>query len=253
MADPNGQTSAPLVVIAGMFTGLCESLMVVPFESIKTTMIERSMLTPTNSSGITGNNPSTTTTTTNNISNKTTQGKPVRPIRPPTSQVAEEVTGELKPGVESFLANIRDMYQTRGLRSFVQGFGPTLFRQIANSFVRFTTYNTLKQAVSPNPNDTIPSYISFGLGLSAGAVEVVATQPIDVVKTRMQSSNARKLYGTSLMCSYKIFTQEGPKKLWTGMTPRFIRVTFSGGIVFTVYEITNKLVSHAMSENPFAS
>jgi hypothetical protein len=41
MADGSGQVSAPQIVIAGMFTGVCESMTLVPFESIKTTMIER--------------------------------------------------------------------------------------------------------------------------------------------------------------------------------------------------------------------
>jgi solute carrier family 25 citrate transporter 1 len=216
-------------------------------------MIERSMLGRKDPVSTSTNSTTKTTTTTPSQQNqgKTGQGKPVRPIRPPAPSI-KGFSQELKPGIESFSANVRDMYNTRGVRAFVQGFSPTLLRQISNSVVRFTTYNFLKQAINPNSNEPVSSYLSFALGITAGAVEVVATQPVDVIKTRMQSSNARSLYRTSMMCSYKIFTQEGPTKLWTGMTPRFIKVSFSGGIVFTVYEITNKLVSHAMSENPFA-
>ncbi|KAA8909247.1 hypothetical protein TRICI_004559 [Trichomonascus ciferrii] len=218
-------------------------------------MIERSMLgrkDPLFSTTAKSSTPKITTTASREqVQHNTAQGKPVRPIRPPAPS-AKGVSQELKPGIESFSANVRDMYNTRGVRAFVQGFSPTLLRQVSNSVVRFTTYNFLKQAINPNSNEPLSSYLSFALGITAGAVEVVATQPIDVIKTRMQSSNARSLYRSSMMCSYKIFTEEGPTKLWTGMTPRFIKVSFSGGIVFTVYEITNKLVSHAMSENPFA-
>ncbi|ANB12074.1 hypothetical protein AWJ20_309 [Sugiyamaella lignohabitans] len=159
---------------------------------------------------------------------------------------------EVNPAVHGFFGNIKDMYVVRGPRAFVQGFMPTIFRQVMNSTVRFTTFNFLKQFFHPHDNEPMPGLMAFGIGCVAGAVEVLATQPIDVVKTRMQTVNGIKLYGSSLMCSYKIFVHEGPKHLWAGMLPRFVKVTFSGGIVFGVYEFANSLVMRAMQENPFS-
>ena len=62
-----------------------------------------------------------------------------------------------------------------------------------------------------------------------------ATMPLDTIKTRMQSINARKDYGNSFRCARIIGKQEGIFAFWSGATPRLARLLLSGGIVFTVY------------------
>lgn len=52
----------------------------------------------------------------------------------------------------------------------------------------------------------------------------------------MQSIEARTQYRNSFHCGYRIFTEEGVLRFWKGATPRLVRLTLSGGIVFTVYE-----------------
>lgn len=158
-------------------------------------------------------------------------------------------------------------------------------RQGANSAVRFTTYTTLKQFVqgSARPGQPIPTSITFGIGAIAGLVTVYTTMPLEcvysylpcfskkksvydclclcsVIKTRMQSIEARQKYRNSFHCGYRIFTEEGILRFWAGTTPRLTRLVvrlgsylffsvfhllnvvrlfllqMSGGIVFTVYE-----------------
>ncbi|KAJ7429370.1 hypothetical protein B0H11DRAFT_2409675, partial [Mycena galericulata] len=62
----------------------------------------------------------------------------------------------------------------------------------ANFAVRFTTYSTLKQFVQgvARPGKTLPSTITFRIGAIV-LVTVYTTMPLDVVKTRMQSLEAR--------------------------------------------------------------
>jgi solute carrier family 25 citrate transporter 1 len=60
--------------------------------------------------------------------------------------------------------------------------------------------------------------------------------PVDTVKTRMQSLEARKMYSGTINCFYKIATEESLLTFWKGATPRLGRLILSGGIVFTVYE-----------------
>jgi solute carrier family 25 citrate transporter 1 len=61
------------------------------------------------------------------------------------------------------------------------------------------------------------------------------TMPIDTVKTRMQSIEARKEYKNSFSCAAKIFKEEGVLTFWSGALPRLARLILSGGIVFTMY------------------
>ncbi|KAF9018641.1 mitochondrial tricarboxylate transporter [Hymenopellis radicata] len=125
-----------------------------------------------------------------------------------------------------------------GIRGVYRGLFPTMMRQGANSAIRFTTYSTLKQFVqgAARPGQQLPSTITFGIGAIAGVVTVYMTMPLDVIKTRMQSLEARSQYRNFAHCAYRIFTEEGVRRFWTGTTPRLARLVMSGGIVFTVYE-----------------
>ena len=121
-----------------------------------------------------------------------------------------------------------------------------MMRQGANSAIRFTTYTTLKQFVlsRTRTGQTLPSSVTFGIGAIAGLVTVYTTMPLEcvclsffvsggltvrrlcvsVIKTRMQSLEARAQYRNSLHCAYRIFTEEGVRRFWTGTTPRLARL-----------------------------
>ena len=45
-----------------------------------------------------------------------------------------------------------------------------------------------------------------------------------VIKTRMQSLEARTQYKNSFHCAYRIFTEEGILRFWAGTTPRLVRL-----------------------------
>ena len=49
-----------------------------------------------------------------------------------------------------------------------------------------------------------------------------------VIKTRMQSLEARQAYRNSFHCAYRIFTEEGILRFWTGTTPRLARLVVRG-------------------------
>jgi solute carrier family 25 citrate transporter 1 len=74
------------------------------------------------------------------------------------------------------------------------------------------------------------------------------TMPIDTIKTRMQSLEARKEYKNSFVCASRIFKEEGIRTFWAGALPRLGRLMLSGGIVFTMYEKTMDLLDKADPE-----
>ncbi|KAJ7158853.1 mitochondrial tricarboxylate transporter [Mycena filopes] len=148
------------------------------------------------------------------------------------------------PQYRGLLHGTASIVRQEGIRGIYRGLFPVMMRQGANSAVRFTTYSTLKQFVqgAARPGQTLPSTITFGIGAIAGLVTVYTTMPLDVIKTRMQSLEARAQYRNSFHCAYRIFTEEGLLRFWTGTTPRLTRLVLSGGIVFTVYENIIKLL-----------
>lgn len=115
---------------------------------------------------------------------------------------------------------------------------PTTARQAANSATRFGSYTFLKQMAESYtaPGEKLGAVGTFAMGGLAGLITVYVTQPLDTIKTRMQSIEARSMYGNSFKCASLIFKQEGMLTFWSGALPRLARLVMSGGIVFTLYE-----------------
>ncbi|QKX64411.1 uncharacterized protein TRUGW13939_11585 [Talaromyces rugulosus] len=144
------------------------------------------------------------------------------------------------PRMRGFLHGSKIIAQERGIRGFFQGLVPTTARQAANSAVRFSSYTTLKQFAQGYvaPGEKLGTLSTFAIGGVAGIITVYVTQPLDTVKTRMQSLDAKSLYKNSLTCAASIVKDEGVFTLWSGAMPRLARLILSGGIVFTMYEKT---------------
>ncbi|KPM34160.1 putative mitochondrial carrier C19G12.05 [Neonectria ditissima] len=143
-----------------------------------------------------------------------------------------------KPRLRGFLHAVPIIARERGLRGFFQGLVPTTARQAANSATRFTSYTFLKQMAESYtaPGEKLGAVGTFAMGGLAGVITVYVTQPLDTIKTRMQSIEARSMYGNSFKCASMIFKQEGVLTFWSGALPRLARLVLSGGIVFTMYE-----------------
>jgi solute carrier family 25 (mitochondrial citrate transporter), member 1 len=140
--------------------------------------------------------------------------------------------------MRGFLHAVPIIARERGIRGFFQGFVPTTARQAANSATRFGSYTFLRQVAQSYtaPGEKLGALSTFGIGGIAGFITVYVTQPLDTIKTRMQSIEARSLYKNSFNCAAMIFKNEGVLTFWSGALPRLVRLMLSGGIVFTMYE-----------------
>ncbi|KAK4185673.1 mitochondrial carrier domain-containing protein [Podospora australis] len=148
-----------------------------------------------------------------------------------------------KPRLRGFLHAVPIIARERGIRGFFQGFVPTTARQAANSATRFGSYTALKQIAESYtaPGEKLGAVGTFAMGGIAGLITVYVTQPLDTIKTRMQSIEAKQLYRNSFRCASIIFKQEGILTFWSGALPRLARLIMSGGIVFTMYEKSMEL------------
>ncbi|KAL4783968.1 mitochondrial carrier domain-containing protein [Aspergillus varians] len=157
------------------------------------------------------------------------------------------------PRMRGFIHGTGMIFRERGIRGFFQGFVPTTARQAANSATRFSSYTMLKQMAEGYvaPGEKLGTASTFALGGMAGLVTVYVTQPLDTVKTRMQSLEASKNYKNSFVCAARIFKDEGILTLWSGAVPRLARLIMSGGIVFTMYEKSMDLLDFMDPEGKY--
>ncbi|ORY81808.1 putative Tricarboxylate transport protein [Leucosporidium creatinivorum] len=138
------------------------------------------------------------------------------------------------------LETIGALVRDEGVLSLWRGLAPTMMKQCANSAVRFSAYQGLKDLVLGARSTTeLDSLSTMAIGSTAGIITVYATQPFDTIKTRQQSRTA---YKSSLQAFSKILTQEGPATFWRGSSPRVLRLLISGSVSFLVYEEAMKLL-----------
>ncbi|KAF1980944.1 mitochondrial tricarboxylate transporter-like protein [Aulographum hederae CBS 113979] len=177
----------------------------------------------------------------------------VTPFESIKTQLIDDRKAVGGPRMRGFLHGSGIIWQEKGVRGFFQGFLPTTMRQAANSAVRFGSYTTLRQMAMAyqKPGEKLGSLSTFGIGGVAGVITVYATMPLDTIKTRMQSVQARKEYKNSFVCAQRIFKEEGVLKFWSGATPRLARLILSGGIVFTMYEKSMELFEKADPEGKY--
>ncbi|CEL06700.1 mitochondrial carrier domain-containing protein [Aspergillus pseudodeflectus] len=158
-----------------------------------------------------------------------------------------------KPRMRGFIHGSKVIFRERGIAGFFQGFVPTTARQAANSATRFSSYTMLKQMAEGYvaPGEKLGTASTFALGGIAGIITVYVTQPLDTVKTRMQSLEASRNYKNSFVCAARIFRDEGLLTFWSGAVPRLARLIMSGGIVFTMYEKSMDLMDSLDPERKY--
>ncbi|KAI8829396.1 mitochondrial tricarboxylate transporter [Chytriomyces cf. hyalinus JEL632] len=143
----------------------------------------------------------------------------------------------LKPRFKGLIHGTRIIIAEQGISGIYQGVTTVIARQGANSAVRLAAYGMMREKLTVRyEGKSVPAYATFGIGAIAGIITVYTTMPLDVLKTKMQATDARQRYKNSADCAVQTFKDEGVFAFWKGATPRLGRLIFSGGIVFTCYE-----------------
>lgn len=144
-----------------------------------------------------------------------------------------------------------DIYRDESPRALFKGLGPTLVGVIPARSINFYTYGNGKVVMANAFNEGREnSLVHLSAAAFAGIVTGTATNPIWVVKTRMQLSASQLVdsitpvhkggIGGSWLCIQKIFKEEGIKGFYKGLSASYLGVT-EGTIQWVLYERLKKL------------
>lgn len=135
-----------------------------------------------------------------------------------------------------------NIYKLEGLKGLYRGVGPCAQRASVSAGVHLPTYDFSKRCIIDSEvlnGDNIITYFvaSFLSGLAAS----LASNPLDVIKTRMMnqqniSGSSSQLYKNSLDCLIRTCKQEGPMALYKGFVPTFCRLGPWSILFFLSYE-----------------
>jgi len=130
------------------------------------------------------------------------------------------------------------VWRESGFRGFFRGNGANLIRVVPNSAIKFTTFDSFKKFFAFFFPDEKSYFIrTLCSGALSGAIQVVFTYPLDVVRTRMAVYPQYK--GIS-DCFRQTLVNEGPRAFYQGIFPTIAGVMPYVGISLTVYDSCKK-------------
>ncbi|KAJ3379786.1 hypothetical protein HDU92_006452 [Lobulomyces angularis] len=139
-------------------------------------------------------------------------------------------------GVVNILGTIR---REEGIRALWKGLGPNLIGVVPARSIYFATYSQGKHLYSKYLNNGVESsFIHMLSAATAGASVALVTNPIWLVKTRMQLQNESAAldiirYKNSFHCAYVVFKTEGIRALYKGFSASLVAIAKLGATLIT--------------------
>jgi solute carrier family 25 citrate transporter 1 len=194
-------------IVAGMISGIVVAIIVgVPIETLKTEMIHSQQLVPVMS-----------------------------PCETPNVAASVQDLFELRTADPSSSPSL----------CRCKGWVPTVLKKVLNQSIRFPAFSVAFDLLCflfvPH-GATVHPALTFVAGAMSGMSSVLVTQPIDVVKTRMQGLTAHRYRG-AVNCLSTVTREEGWVVLFEGMWARVLRSSMGAGVTFTLFPFAQKLVS----------
>ncbi|KAF7318069.1 hypothetical protein HMN09_00314800 [Mycena chlorophos] len=135
---------------------------------------------------------------------------------------------------------IRDIYREESPRALFKGLGPTLVAAVPARSIIFFTYGNGKPLIANHFNNGQENtWVHLSAAALSGVVTGTVTNPIWVVKTRLQLETsvggARSALGGSLGAIKSIMRDEGIRGFYKGLSASYLGVT-EGTIQWVLYE-----------------
>lgn len=149
------------------------------------------------------------------------------------------------------LAAVRN---NEGWRALFKGLGPNLLGVIPARSINFFVYGNGKRIISEYGNDgREAAWVHLSAGLVAGIATSTVTNPIWLIKTRLQLDKnkavgkagevATRQYRNSVDCIRQVFRDEGMRGFFKGMSASYLGATEST-LQWVLYEQMKKSLRH---------
>uniref|UniRef100_A0AAV1TJ63 Tricarboxylate transport protein n=1 Tax=Peronospora matthiolae TaxID=2874970 RepID=A0AAV1TJ63_9STRA len=151
--------------------------------------------------------------------------------------------GTMRAQYKGMVSGFRYHIQTDGVRSLYRGLAPVLVGSIPKAGIRFGAFDYLKRQLA-DENGTTSAVRNLAAGMMAGAVEaVLATTPIETIKTKLIGANAGLWEGTKM-----IVAKEGLRGMYQGLWATILKQSTNQGLRFMWFSEFQKHVNPAFLE-----
>ncbi|WOO78766.1 Mitochondrial dicarboxylate transporter [Vanrija pseudolonga] len=126
------------------------------------------------------------------------------------------------------------MARTEGILSWWRGWVPNTIRSVLMNMTQLGAYDWFKSSLLQTGWLPDGSMLHFLASLGAGTVATAVTSPADVIKARIM--NASKGNTSVLQVLRDSITKEGPRVLFKGFVPAWIRLQPTTTLIFLILE-----------------
>ncbi|ORY05749.1 mitochondrial carrier [Basidiobolus meristosporus CBS 931.73] len=145
---------------------------------------------------------------------------------------------ELRRNYKHCFDGLYKIGRDEGILGLFRGVGPNTVRAIFMNSSQLASYDQFKQLLLFKLHLQDNVYTHFAASLLAGLVATTACAPVDVIKTRVMNS-AKKENAITVLTS--ILRNEGPKALFKGWLPAYMRLGPHTIITFVTLEKIRQL------------
>lgn len=150
----------------------------------------------------------------------------------------------------SMVKCFKSIVKNEGWRALFKGLGPNLVGNAPSRAIYFSTYSTVKSSLNSSSFINCPEHplIHMTSAASAGFVSCTATNPIWLIKTRLQLSRESI---TVRQCMRNIWQTNGFFGFYKGISASYIGI--SETIVhFVIYEFLKAHIKQKRLQNPYS-
>ncbi|XP_024888169.1 solute carrier family 25 member 40-like isoform X1 [Temnothorax curvispinosus] len=141
------------------------------------------------------------------------------------------------------IQTLKTVVRYSGISGLWMGLSSTLLRDVPFSAIYWLNYETIKKVYSSYSSQQTFTF-NLAAGAIAGSIAAFFTIPFDVVKTHRQIEMGEKeIYSdkpirssTTWTIIQRIYHQNGLKGLFTGLTPRLVKVAPACAIMIATFE-----------------
>jgi len=119
------------------------------------------------------------------------------------------------------------IYKEEGITTLWRGATPTMARAMVVNAAQLATYSQAKQAILGTGYVQDGIFCHFIASMISGLVTTIASMPVDIAKTRLQSMkyiDGKPEYKGAFDVLAKVVKKEGFFSLWKGFTPYYFRL-----------------------------